>query len=40
VARPEKPTVENSTTDKAKVLAAIPLTIALSASFRDVMLAD
>jgi hypothetical protein len=40
VARPEKPAIENSTTGKAKVLAAIPLSIALSASLRDVMLAE
>src|SRR5689334_11253863 len=40
VARPEKPTVGNSTTGKAKVLAAVPLGIALSASLRDVMLGE
>ncbi len=40
VARPEKPMVGNSTAGKAKVLAAVPLGIALSASLRDVMLAE
>ncbi len=40
VARPEKPMAENGPTSKAKVLATIPLSIALSASLRDVMLAE
>jgi ERF superfamily len=40
VAWPEKPAVENGPTSKAKVLAAIPLSIALSASLRDGMLAE
>ena len=40
VARPEKPMAENGPNSKAKVLAAIPLSIALSASLRDVMLAE
>src|SRR5262249_699432 len=40
VARPEKPTLENGTNSKAKVLAAVPLDIALSASLRDVMLGE
>jgi ERF superfamily protein len=40
VARPEKPMVENGPNSKAKVLAAIPLTIEHSASLRDVMLAE
>jgi ERF superfamily protein len=40
VARSEKPIVENGPNSKAKVLAAIPLSIALSASLRDVMLAE
>src|SRR5689334_21078007 len=38
VARPEKPVVEIG--PKAKVLAAIPLNIALSASLREVMLVE
>jgi hypothetical protein len=40
VIRPEKPMVANSTAGKAKVLAAVPLGIALSASLRDVMIAE
>jgi ERF superfamily protein len=40
VARPEKSAVENGADRKAKVLAAIPLNIALSASLRDAMLAE
>jgi ERF superfamily len=40
VARPEKQSAENSTDSKAKVLAAVPVNIALSASLRDVMLAE
>jgi hypothetical protein len=40
VARSEKPMVEKGPNSKAKVLAAIPLSIALSASLRDVMLAE
>jgi len=39
VARPEKPLLENGNS-KAKVLAAIPLDIALSASLRDVVLGE
>jgi ERF superfamily protein len=40
VAGPEQPTVGNSATGNAKVLAAVPVGIALSASLRDVMLAE
>jgi hypothetical protein len=40
VARLEKPPAENGADNKAKVLAAIPLNIALSASLRDAMLAE
>jgi len=40
LARPEKAKLENGSAGKAKVLAAIPLSVALSASLRDVMLAE